>query len=469
MSEVPVSVPPALELPLLSPDSGYDGVLGNLPGRVHAVLWGAALGDALGGAPGVFSDGDDHLGLANGDEGGADCALTSVLQTSEYTRLCLFTLDGLLEAVEWANAGQPAEETACLWLAYLRWLRGQDVAWPEAAPSPPSRWIDHCDISTGVTFAAQSLEALRTGAMGEVERPVLPQAMDVSAVVRSAAFGLLPVGWKALATMAINGAAITHGHSEVQVAAVAYALSIQATATAALRGVEQPVRAGLTSAVEILPELTRPAELTYRLLREVLESHDDQPAEWGQPSEKITGPVLLSMGAHAALRAERASAPEAAAARTAAAPSAATPSGTARSATAPSGTAPSAAGPSAAVPSGTARSVATVPAAVDQWRRAFALATGYPASTVQPACAPPATASQRTADATVPGDTAGPRAAASIAGALTGAALGGTGLQELGPAPDWMRRLDVAAVIERGASLWINELGLEGAPSPTGS
>ena len=55
--------------------------------------------------------------------------------------MTLYTVDGLVEALEWANSGVGADANACLWLAYLRWLDTQG----EPAPSgsrPQPRWID---------------------------------------------------------------------------------------------------------------------------------------------------------------------------------------------------------------------------------------------------------------------------------------------------------------------------------------
>ena len=42
--------------------------------------------------------------------------------------MTLYTADGLLEALEWANDGVAPDINACLWLAYLRWLGTQGVA-----------------------------------------------------------------------------------------------------------------------------------------------------------------------------------------------------------------------------------------------------------------------------------------------------------------------------------------------------
>lgn len=289
----------------MAPDHGLDGDPAVLRDRVRAVL----LGGAVGARRAAACPDDETLP--------SDAAEIPV-----STQLSLSTLDGLLEAVEWANAGQPADETACLWLAYLRWLRHQDIAWPQNAPEPLPRWLDDVwakrttgassatDMHHATTLAPAAVVsrasaqfsttalALSTGHMGEVDRPVLlprrsaempgmdagairdadvrsnpgaASASDAEAVARSAPFGFLPVGWKAIATMAINGAAITHGHSEAQVASVAFALMVQAMITAGERGAPHPVASGVRATLAVLPELTRPGTQTIQQLTRALE------------------------------------------------------------------------------------------------------------------------------------------------------------------------------------------------------
>lgn len=289
--------------PLLDPEAGlppHPAAAHSLPERVQAVLLGSALGDAVAEAGADALDGS----------GATDTSAGPPLALSGTTQLVLYTLDGLLEAVEWANVGQPADETACLWLAYLRWLRTQDHPWPDNAPSPLPRWID-AEAALAVTRRpdAQTLAALSTGAMGEVERPVVPGAMGPGAMSRSVAFGLLPVGWKSLTTLTVNGAAITHGHPEAQVAAVAYALSIQATVNAAQRAITEPVRAGVQAALEVLPTVTRPGEHTISELRTALANADgeagpEQLLERLGP-DRHEAPEALAAGVWAALVAER--------------------------------------------------------------------------------------------------------------------------------------------------------------------
>ena len=160
--------------------------------------------------------------------GGSAAEGSAVLRISDATQLTLYTLDALQEVVEWANQGHGADETACLWLAYLRWLGTQGERHPAEAPRPLPRPIDEHEVLHAVREPDGTvLAALRSGRMGEVERPLQPEAKGAGPVLRSSPFGLLPhVGWRTLAPLAINGAALTHGHPEAQTAATGRSGSI---------------------------------------------------------------------------------------------------------------------------------------------------------------------------------------------------------------------------------------------------
>lgn len=164
--------------------------------RIRGCLLGGALGDALGFAPG---DQDAEPGL---------------LRFSSGTQLTLYTVDGLVDALEWANDGVAADETACLWLAYLRWLATQGEAPPSHAPVPPPRWIDaQVLLRQRRAPCPASISGLRSGEMGTRKRPVNPGAADAGTVARSAPFGLLPyVPADTLDRIAMDAAALTHGH-----------------------------------------------------------------------------------------------------------------------------------------------------------------------------------------------------------------------------------------------------------------
>lgn len=81
------------------------------PLAVRTALLCAAMGDALG----------YPLELLSAKEIAARGPLTgeNELIFSDDTQLSCYTLDALTEVLEWNNQGTPADELACLWLAYL--------------------------------------------------------------------------------------------------------------------------------------------------------------------------------------------------------------------------------------------------------------------------------------------------------------------------------------------------------------
>ena len=77
--------------------------------------------------------------------------------------LCL--MDGLADAVEWAQRGVGADDVACLWLGALRWVRAVDGAVPDGAPEPPTRTVaSMLGRLPGVATPANGTET--TGAAG---------------------------------------------------------------------------------------------------------------------------------------------------------------------------------------------------------------------------------------------------------------------------------------------------------------
>ena len=87
---------------------------------------------------------------------------------SDDTQMTLYTLDGLLDVLEWANDGVGADVNACQWLAYLRWLKTQGIPAAGHAPEQPPRWIDAQSMSVlgfrrgrgGVMQVARQVDAL---------------------------------------------------------------------------------------------------------------------------------------------------------------------------------------------------------------------------------------------------------------------------------------------------------------------
>ncbi|OUM39711.1 ADP-ribosylglycohydrolase family protein [Arthrobacter sedimenti] len=189
-----------------STDSRTGSNAGDVPAdayedRVLGCLLGTMAGDAYGV---LYAAGDDPVAAL--DDPGE-------MAVSAATQLTLYTVDGLVEALEWANDGVAADETACLWLAYLRWLVRQGEHLPPAAPAPPARWLDRQDDLLAVHDAdADTVRALLTGAMGTQVRPLNPETQGPGALMRSAPFGLVPrIPAAMVERLTVDAAALTHG------------------------------------------------------------------------------------------------------------------------------------------------------------------------------------------------------------------------------------------------------------------
>ncbi len=180
--------------------------------RVLGCLLGTMAGDAYG----VLRD--------TGGEPAAALADPGASPVSSATHLTLATVDGLVEALEWANDGVAADETACLWLAYLRWLVRQGGQLPAGAPAPPARWLDRQpDLLPVDQPDADTVAALLTGEMGYRARPLNPQAEGPGALMRSAPLGLIPrIPAGMVERLTVDAAALTHGSVTAKETAAAY-------------------------------------------------------------------------------------------------------------------------------------------------------------------------------------------------------------------------------------------------------
>ncbi len=188
--------------------------------RVLGCLLGTMAGDAYGL---LSAAGDDPLAALEDPE---DVAV------SEATHLTLYTVDGLTEALEWANDGVAADETACLWLAYLRWLGRQGEHLPPRAPAAPARWLDRQEAILPVPDAdPDTVRALLTGEMGTQFRPLNPLSQGPGALLRSAPFGLVPrIPASMVERLTTDAAALTHGSPAAKGTAALYSGIIRAVA-----------------------------------------------------------------------------------------------------------------------------------------------------------------------------------------------------------------------------------------------
>ncbi|QDY90742.1 ADP-ribosylglycohydrolase family protein [Arthrobacter sp. UKPF54-2] len=218
---------PAAETPAAAPAPSHES-------RIHGCLLGGALGDSLGYA--VEFDTIDAIRAAFGPEGLRDfAALDGGSHFSDDTQMTLYTVDGLLEALEWANSGVAADTNACLWLAYLRWLGSQGVPIPDSAPFQPPRWIDGHEVLRHRRAPGNAcLSGLATGEMGTVFRPVNPESKGCGTVMRSAPFGLIPhIAADAVYKLSADAASLTHGHPSARQSAGAFSLLIHSLANGA--------------------------------------------------------------------------------------------------------------------------------------------------------------------------------------------------------------------------------------------
>ena len=195
--------------------------------RIHGCLLGGALGDSLGYA--VEFDSISRIRERFGPEGLQDFTrLDGGSHFSDDTQMTLYTVDGLVEVLEWANEGVGADTNACLWLAYLRWLATQDVPLPPSAPAPLPRWIDGHDVLRHRRAPGNAcLSGLSTGEMGTVYRPVNPDSKGCGTVMRSAPFGLIPhIPAESVYKLSSDAASLTHGHPSARQSAGAFSLII---------------------------------------------------------------------------------------------------------------------------------------------------------------------------------------------------------------------------------------------------
>lgn len=198
-----------------------------LKSRIHGCLLGGALGDSLGYA--VEFDSIETIRRRFGPQGLTDLSvLDGGTHFSDDTQLTLYTVDGLVEALEWANDGVGADVNACLWLAYLRWLDTQGESAPPQAPAQPPRWIDGNEVLKHRRHPGKAcISGLATGEMGTVYRPVNPESKGCGTVMRSAPFGLIPhIAPDAVYKLSADAASLTHGHPSARQSAGCFSLLI---------------------------------------------------------------------------------------------------------------------------------------------------------------------------------------------------------------------------------------------------
>ncbi len=174
-------------------------------------------------------------------------AATATTETLAETVIAFAVLDGLLEAIEWANDGVAADEPACMWLSTLRWVRAFDGSVPEGAPESPARWTDAHFRAIAAALTSEEREevsvhpdtqSLRLPEMSTPSRPFARKrgpetdyenddAVQLS--LRSFVLALLPdADGTLIRRLTRDAAALTHGAE----ASYAFAQSVGAWANA---------------------------------------------------------------------------------------------------------------------------------------------------------------------------------------------------------------------------------------------
>ena len=212
--------------------------------RIHACLLGGALGDSLGYA--VEFDSVEQIRESFGPDGLQEFSeLDGDVHFSDDTQMTLYTVDGLVEVLEWANDGIGADANACLWLAYLRWLATQGVPVTPPAPVPQPRWLDTHEVLKHRRAPGNAcLSGLSTGEMGTIYRPVNPESKGCGTVMRSAPFGLIPhIPVDSVYKLSADAASLTHGHPSARQSAGAFSLIIHELVGG--QGLQEAVEAAL--------------------------------------------------------------------------------------------------------------------------------------------------------------------------------------------------------------------------------
>ena len=277
--------------------------------KVYGCLLGGALGDALG-YPVEF-DSLDGIRDRFGESGLTDFGqLDLPAPVSDDTQMTLYTVDGLADVLQWANDGVGADETACLWLAYLRWMKTQGLQLPSNAPYQPDRWIDGQEVLHHRRDPANAcLSALLTGDMGTRSRPINPDSKESGTVTRSAPFGLLPyVADDVLYRFSTDGAALTHGHPSALHSAAVFSTLIHDLLPVGSTLQAAAAQAVKRAAASNVPELSARLEAAVTLAaeQEVLPERMTEVLGEGWVAEEA-----LAIGLYAALSAEGAGTPQA--------------------------------------------------------------------------------------------------------------------------------------------------------------
>lgn len=161
-------------------------------------------------------------------------------RAGDQTRLALATLDGICEVLEWNNQGQAADELACIWLSYLRWMAAAGYQLEDAAPFSLARPLNELAFMAGPAQGLAGIqEALADGQMDLPGKSSRPQAQDPELLPALLPLAFLPLEQdETVASLARQAAALTQGHPKAAQAAVSYCLGLRYLLGAQLAGVK---------------------------------------------------------------------------------------------------------------------------------------------------------------------------------------------------------------------------------------
>ncbi len=193
----------------------------------YGCLAGGAIGDALG-APVEFMSYEKILEI-HGEAGIGgllapnDCKYARI---TDDTQMTLFTAEGIIRSITRANKlgveKTVTDTISAIFRAYLRWLYTQGLKTPHWTPSAYDGWLIklkalHAYRDPGVTC----ITTLGKGIMGTLKKPI-NDSKGCGGIMRVAPIGLAE-SEENVFRVAVQSAAITHGHPTGYLAAGMFA------------------------------------------------------------------------------------------------------------------------------------------------------------------------------------------------------------------------------------------------------
>ncbi len=189
-----------------------------LKNKLKGTLYGGAAGDALG-YPVEFLD-ESSIFKKYGERGITDIPLTETKLgcaaiISDDTQMTLFTLDGMISAMEKHGAPDISEYIDCIYESYLSWLKTQSRNFAPFSKRE-SELLKYEELYASRAPGCTCLGALGSGARGSIAAPI-NQSKGCGGIMRAAPIGFLPflragISCSDVALLGAESAALTHGH-----------------------------------------------------------------------------------------------------------------------------------------------------------------------------------------------------------------------------------------------------------------